>query len=159
MVRAEYSGILRLTCSRHSQPYSQSGYDFHIATCLFFCFNCAVYSAVFSGLQLGIDIPSTSKCQQLKQTVYQLNRPLHQGGCWCLGDLNKHTCPEVTGITELFEAWLLSTKWKWYPHKSRGGFRHVQPNRGPHVKGAPQKDNFFIFCNMVTSQKNWNNCY
>ena len=22
-------------------------------------------------------------------------------------------------ITELFEAWLLSTKWKWYPHKRR----------------------------------------
>jgi len=30
---------------------------------------------------------------------------------------------------------------------SRGGFRHVQhvrPNRGPHIKGSPQKDNFFI---------------
>jgi len=33
----------------------------------------------------------------------------------------------------------------------RGGFRHVQPNRGPHIKGAPQKHIFF--CNMTTSQK------
>jgi len=29
------------------------------------------------------------------------------------------TCQEGTGITELFEAWLLSTKWKWYPRKRR----------------------------------------
>ena len=39
----------------------------------------------------------------------------------------------------------------------RGGFRHVQhvrPNRGPHKKGAPTKAQFFfIFYNMVTSQK------
>jgi len=54
-----------------------------------------------------------------KQTVYQLNRPIHHGGCRRLGDQNKHTCQEVTGITELLEAWLLSTKWKWYPHKRR----------------------------------------
>ena len=41
----------------------------------------------------------------------------HHGGCRRLGDQNKHMCQEVTGIRELFEAWLLSTKWKWYPHK------------------------------------------
>jgi len=62
---------------------------------------------------------NTTKCWQLKQTVYQFNRAKHRGGCRRLGDQNKHTCQEGTEITELFEAWLLSTKWKWYPHKSR----------------------------------------
>ena len=59
MVRAQYSGILRLACSRHSQPYSQSGssdvasrYDFYIATCLFCCFSCAVYKAVLVACNL-----------------------------------------------------------------------------------------------------------
>ena len=65
MVRAKYSGILRLACSRYSQPYSNSGssdvasgYDFYIATCLFCCFNCAVYKAVL----VACNFPSTSKC-------------------------------------------------------------------------------------------------
>ena len=65
----------------------------------------AVLIVLFIELQLGIDIPSTTKYRQLKQTVYQLNRPIHRGGCRRLGDQNKHTCQEeVTGITELFEA-------------------------------------------------------
>ena len=34
-----------------------------------------LFIKLFSDLQLGIDIPSTSKYQKLKQTVYQLNRP------------------------------------------------------------------------------------
>jgi len=45
--------MLRHTCSWHSQPYSQSGssdvasgYNFHIATCLFCRFNCAVSIAL-----------------------------------------------------------------------------------------------------------------
>jgi len=50
----------------------------------------------FSGLQLGIDIPSTSKCRKLKQTVYQLNRPIHHGGCRRLVGQNKDTCQEGT---------------------------------------------------------------
>jgi len=107
MVRACYSGILRLTCSRHSQPYSQSGssdvasgYEFR-TICLFCCFNCAV---LFYWLATWNRHSSISKCRQLKKTVYQLNRPIHHGGCRHLGDQNKHTYQEVTGITELFEA-------------------------------------------------------
>jgi len=44
------------------------------------------------------------------ETVHQLNRPIHHGGCRRLGDQNirgtytKYTCQQVTGITELFEA-------------------------------------------------------
>ena len=84
MVRACYSGILRLNCSRHSQPYSQSdssdvasGYEFR-TICLFCCFNCAV---LFYWLATWNRHSSISKCRQLKQTVYQLNRPIHHGGC------------------------------------------------------------------------------
>jgi len=40
----------------------------------------------------------------ITETVYQLNGPIHHGSCRRLGDQNKHTCQEVTGITELFEA-------------------------------------------------------
>jgi len=43
---------------------------------------------------------------------------------------------------------------------ARGGFRHVQhvrPNRGPHKKGHKRTKKFLIFCNMLTSQKYWNN--
>ena len=100
---------LRLAWSRYSQPYSQcgskdvaSGYDFRsISFILLFYLN---YLSCFSGLQLGIDIPSTSKCLQLKQTVFQISRPIYHGGCRRLGDQNKHTCQEGTEITELFEA-------------------------------------------------------
>jgi len=63
-----------------------------------------LFIELFSGLQLEIDIPSTSECRQLKQTVYQLNRLIPHGGCRRLGDQNKHTCQEVTEIRELFEA-------------------------------------------------------
>ena len=120
IVRAQYSGILRLACSRYSQPYPQSDssdvasrYDFYIATCLFCCFSCAVYKVFFRGLQLGIDIHSTSKC-------WLFNRPIGyiMAVCRRLGYQNKHTCQEETGITVLFEP-DLSTKWKWYPHKRR----------------------------------------
>ena len=76
--------MLRLTCSRHSQPYSQSGssdvasgYDFHIATGLFCCFNCAVYRAVLVACKLGIDIPSTSDCPQLTHTGSESEHALY----------------------------------------------------------------------------------
>ena len=72
---------------------------------VYFAVLIVLFIELFSGLKLWIDIPSTSKCRQLKQTVYQLNRPIHHGGCQRLGDQNKHTCQEVTGITELFKAW------------------------------------------------------
>jgi len=66
---------------------------------IYFAVLIVLFIELISGLQLGIDIPSTSKCRQLKQTVYQLNRPIHHGGCRRLGDQNNHTCQEVTGIT------------------------------------------------------------
>ena len=74
------TSMKRVTSSvshRHSERYSRNsssdvayGYDFR-TTCLFCYFTCAVYRAAVgpSGLQLGIDIPSTSKCRQLKQTL------------------------------------------------------------------------------------------
>jgi len=68
--------MLRLTSSRHSQPYSQSGSnDVASALWLRVSYNLAIFLLLivlfielFSGLQLGIDIPSTSNCPQLTHT-------------------------------------------------------------------------------------------
>ena len=69
-------GTLRLACSRYSQPYSQSvssdfasGYTSFVQL-VYFAVLIVLFIQLFSGLQVGIDIPSTSKCRQLKQTVY-----------------------------------------------------------------------------------------
>ena len=84
----------------------------------------------------------------------------HHSGCRRLGDQNKHTCQEVTGIRELFEAWLLSTKWKWYPHKRRHcRWKLSQELKWPgikykHVKIKPRICVLFILCMTWTVNAN-----
>ena len=87
-----------------------------ITTCLFCCFCGTVYRAVLVSLNLEQIFPVLPNVENWNRLSF--SRP-KRGGCHRLGDQNKHTCQEGTEITELFELRLLSTKWKWYPHKRR----------------------------------------
>ena len=64
-----------VSAGNYSHKRQQSAYERVSYNLLVLLFQLCCFYSCFSGLQLGIDIPITSKCEKLKQTVYQLNRP------------------------------------------------------------------------------------